>query len=157
MQLRIFKVVMKAFHYFSMSYKSVLHLKLCFSHAKSEIQLKLLISWSISHSTQTPSMLDGLGRGCKKKSMYNLKSYWLLFTAFTGCSLSDQHILSPINPKCKDWFFQIYQDLHKFKQRIFANFEFHNNLYKSAVIFWINWCQNLLIWKRMTCNRRMDN
>ena len=31
----------------------------------------------------------------------------------TGCSLSDQHILSPINPKYKEWFCQIYEDLHK--------------------------------------------
>ena len=123
---------MKAFHYFSMSYKSVLHLKLCFSHAKSEIQLKLLISWSISHSTQTPSMLDGLG-DAKKKYIYSLKSYWLLFTTFTGCSLSDQHILSPINPKCNDRFCQIYEDLHK----LFWNSNF--------TTFWVNWWQNMLI------------
>ena len=31
--------------------------------------------------------------------------------------LSDQHILSPINPKYDNWFCQIYKDLHKFKTR----------------------------------------
>ena len=92
MQLRIFKVVMKAFHYFSMSYKSVLHLKLCFSHAKSEIQLKLLISWSISHSTQTPSMLDGLG-DAKKSTCTVLK--------VTDCFLQHlQVVLCQINIFC---------------------------------------------------------
>ena len=30
---------------------------------------------------------------------------------FTGYSLSDQHILSPIYPKYDDWFCQIYKDL----------------------------------------------
>ena len=32
---------------------------------------------------------------------------------FTGYSLSDQDILSPINPKHDDWFCQIYNDLQK--------------------------------------------
>ena len=32
---------------------------------------------------------------------------------FTGCSLSDQHILSPINPEYNNRFYQIYEDLHK--------------------------------------------
>ena len=31
----------------------------------------------------------------------------------TGYFLSDQHILSPINPKYDDWYCQIYKDLHK--------------------------------------------
>ena len=125
---------MKAFHYFSMSYKSVLHLKLCFSHAKSKIQLKLLISWSISHSTQTPSMLDGIGDAKK----YNLKSYWLLFTTFTGCSFSDQHILSPINPKYNDQFCQIY--LWRFTQIVLKV-----KTFVHLTRFWVNCWQNMLI------------
>ena len=31
----------------------------------------------------------------------------------TGYSLSDQHILSPINPKHNDWFSKIFKDLHR--------------------------------------------
>ena len=41
-------------------------------------------------------------------SMYNFFTF-----PFTGCSLSDQHILSPINPKYNVPFCQIYEDLHK--------------------------------------------
>jgi hypothetical protein len=36
------------------------------------------------------------------------------FVHSTGCTLSDQHIFSPINPKDSHWFFQIYEDLPKF-------------------------------------------
>ena len=56
------------------------------------------------------------------KSKNNLKSHNKIFKWYddryeslfdTGYSLSNQHILSPINPKYDDWFCQIYEDLHK--------------------------------------------
>ena len=38
---------------------------------------------------------------------------WTIHILRTGYSLSDQHILPPINPKYDDWFCQIYKDIHK--------------------------------------------
>ena len=53
-------------------------------------------------------------------------------------SLSEQHILSPINPTYDDWFCKIYEALHK----LFYNsklaklvFEFQHNLCKSSLIW----------------------
>ena len=48
--------------------------------------------------------------------------------SFQDYSLSDQHIVSPMNPKYEDWFCQIYKDLHK----LFWN----SNLAK--LMFWIS-------------------
>ena len=36
-----------------------------------------------------------------------------LFRKITGYSLSNQHNMLPVNPKYDDWFYQIYNDLHK--------------------------------------------
>ena len=56
----------------------------------------------------------------------------------TGYSLSDQHILSPINPTYDNWFCQIYEDLYK----LFWNskltklvFWISENLFKSSYIW----------------------
>ena len=65
----------------------------------------------------------------------------------TGCSLSDQHILSPINPKYNDWFCQIYKDLNK----LFVN------LTKSVIVVSVNWWQNMLILQRITCNWKIQS
>ena len=39
--------------------------------------------------------------------------YLMVFWALTGYSLSDQHILSPFNPKYDNWICQICEDLHE--------------------------------------------
>ena len=65
----------------------------------------------------------------------------------TGCSLSDQHILFPINPKYNDWFCQIYKDLNK----LFVN------LTKSVIVVSVNWWQNMLILQRITCNWKIQS
>ena len=60
----------------------------------------------------------------------------------TGCSLSDQHILSPINPEYNNWFYQIYEDLHKFFWNCLQIMKFRTKfvkLTKSVFIFWVNW------------------
>ena len=72
----------------------------------------------------------------------------------TGYSLSDQYILSPINPKYNDWFCQIYTNCSEIQnlQNCVLNFKtICLNLPKSVVIFWINWWQNMLICQRITC------
>ena len=59
---------------------------------------------------------------------------WFWMVLPTGCSLSDQHILSPIKPKYNDWFCQIYKDLHKLfgnSKHKFCKFWISNNLCKS--------------------------
>ena len=76
----------------------------------------------------------------------------------TGYSFSDQHILSPFNPKYDDWFCKIYADLQKLfwnsKLVKHAKLVFRTicvNLRRLVVVFWINWWQNMLIWQRKTC------
>ena len=54
----------------------------------------------------------------------------------TGCSLSDQHILSSINLKYNDWFFHIFQIYTNSSITSFANFELPNNFVNLA-IFWV--------------------
>ena len=36
-----------------------------------------------------------------------------LYRKITGYSLSNQHIILPVNPKYDNWLYQIYDDLHK--------------------------------------------
>ena len=75
----------------------------------------------------------------------------------TGYSLSNRHILSPINPKYDDWYWQIYKDLHKLFWNsklallLFLNFRtICLNLTKSVIVFWVNWWQNMLICQSST-------
>ena len=74
----------------------------------------------------------------------------MVFWALTGFSLSDQHILSPFNPKYDNWICQIDEDLHTlFWASKLAKLV---NLTKSVVIIWVKWWQNMLIWQRTTFN-----
>ena len=82
----------------------------------------------------------------------------------TGCSLTDQHVLSPSNPKYNDWFFQIYEDLNNHSEirntQILQVLNFRTvckNCCKSDKInghVWLNWWHNMLIWQRITCAKK---
>ena len=79
------------------------------------------------------------------------RQVWIQSLFDTGYYLSNQHILSPINPKRDDWFCQIYEDLHKlFWNSKLALLLFLNFDKKSVIVFWVNWWQNLLIWQSST-------
>ena len=65
-------------------------------------------------------------------------------TISTGYSLSDQHILLPINPKNDDWFCQIFKNLKRLGQNMFicqgTTFILFQKLLWSAVrIFFFGW------------------
>jgi hypothetical protein len=78
----------------------------------------------------------------------------------TGYSLSDQHVLSPINPKFGTWFCQIYKNCSDIQNLCF---EFQNILFESKYI-WQNQSlyfgligdRNMLIWQRTTCTDMSD-
>ena len=55
----------------------------------------------------------------------------------TGCSLSDQLILSPINPKHNKWFSQIYKDLNKFVLKITSSIHLHY----LEIFRWCRWIE----------------
>ena len=65
-----------------------------------------------------------------------------------GYFLSEQHILTPIDPKYKDWFYQILRrhtncfEIQKLQTLCFM--QIFANLTRSVFVFWINWCQS---WK----------
>ena len=90
------------------------------------------------------------------KRIYDLKwvcisDYETIVKICTGYSLSDQHILSPINPKIwrlilSDLCMKTYRNCSEIQNLQNLCFEFQNNLYKSCVyltksvvIFWVNW------------------
>ena len=76
----------------------------------------------------------------KKLTLLQVNKSNLFISA--GCSLSDQHILSPINPEYNNWFCQIYEDLHKFFWNCLQIIKFRTKfvkLTKSVFIFWVNW------------------
>ena len=54
----------------------------------------------------------------------------------TGCSLSDQHILSPINPKYDNWFCQIYTKCSEIQNLCFCvNLHKSDNIYKNKSLY----------------------
>ena len=82
----------------------------------------------------------------KKKRSKNSWKWcgWLrIFVTNSGCT--------NYYPKYNDLFCQIYKNCPEIQN---TSFESCNsiNLAKSVVICWVNWWQNMLIWKRITCN-----
>ena len=71
-----------------------------------------------------------------------------------GYFLSEQHILTPIDPKYNDWFYQIFRrhtncfEIQKLQTSCFV--QIFANLTRSVFVFWIK-SRVLLRWQLMKC------
>ena len=118
--------------------------KICWSDKEQPVQI-WIHAWMKSFHFQIVFLILG-----KVLALMLFLDYLMVFWALTGYSLSDQHILSPFNPKHDAWICQICEDLHKlFWSSKLAKIV---NLTKSVVIIWVKWWQNMLIWQRTTFN-----